>query len=222
MSGTVSRLRFRFSLGTLMIVVAIAAFLLVPAVWIMRLEQERRRAVAVEYERAHRAELEAQRAHYVASLNLAQSQWTAAAQTAIQKKGAEATGQPKASALWAMISVNHPAFALDETKNLTVEFTLVNDGQNPIDPKIGDSRILIDGKELEQSSTILGQSAPKDAGGGQLAPGKSMRFSCVLGRFFQEPGIYRITWVGPAFRSPDVAVRVLTPERPGAGAQQKR
>lgn len=222
MSGTVSRLRFRFSLGTLMILIAIAAFLLVPAVWMMRLEQARRQAILVEYERAHRAELEARRAQYVASLNLAQSQWTAAAQTAANKKGTEATGQPKASALWAMISVNHPSFEQDETKNLTVEFTLVNDGQTPIDPKIGDSRILIDGKELEQSSAILGQSVPKDAGGGQLAPGKPMRFSCVLGRFFQEPGIYRVTWVGPAFRSPDVAVRVLSREAAGAGAQKKK
>lgn len=221
MSGPVSKFRFRFSLGALMIVIAVCAFLLVPAVWMLRLERQRRQLVLAALDAEHRAKLEADRARYAATLNLAQSEWTAAAQAATKTSGSTTDSKPVASALWAMVAVNHPVFAQADTRNLAVEFTLVNDGQKPLNPRIGESRILINGKELDQSSAVLDQSAPKEAHDKALAPGESLRFSCTLGRFFQEPGIYRITWVGRAFRSPDAVVRVL-PAKTTARPENKK
>lgn len=221
MSGPVSKFRFRFSLGALMIVIAVCAFLLVPAVWMLRLERQRRQLVLAAFEAEHRAKLEAERARYVATLNLAQTEWTAAAQAAAKTRGSATDSKAVASTLWAMVSVNHPVFDQEDTKNLSVEFTLVNDGQKPLDPTIGESRIQINGKELDQSSAIIGESIPKEARDKALAPGESLRFSCVLGKFFQAPGIYRITWVGRAFRSPDAVVRVL-PAKATARTEKKK
>ena len=46
------------------------------------------------------------------------------------------------------MSVNHAIFKAGQTKDLRIEFTLVNDGDKVIDPKIPESRIVINGKEL--------------------------------------------------------------------------
>ena len=48
--------------------------------------------------------------------------------------------QKKAGSLWAGLSVNHPIFKAGQAKDLRIEFTLVNDGDQVIDPKIAESR----------------------------------------------------------------------------------
>ena len=54
----------------------------------------------------------------------------------------------KAGSLWAGLSVNHPIFRAGQANDLRIEFTLVNDGDQVIDPKIPESQIVINGKEL--------------------------------------------------------------------------
>src|SRR5687767_5038390 len=77
--------------------------------------------------------------------------------------------QPK---LWASLTVSRPLFHAGWTKELSVHFTLVNDGSATIDPKIESSKIIINGVELEDSGFILG-NGPRDKRWGALPPGDS-------------------------------------------------
>ncbi len=116
--------------------------------------------------------------------------------------------QPKAASLWAGLSVNHPIFKAGQTRDLIIEFTLVNDGDKVIDPKIADSRIVINGKERTDSRMIfsgLGKGARFKA----LSPGDSLQFSLSLVEQFREPGTYRISWKGADFHSPEIVLRIL-------------
>ena len=109
------------------------------------------------------------------------------------------------------MSVNHPIFKAGQTKDLRIEFTLVNDGDKVIDPKIPESRIVINGKELSDSGLIL-SSVQKGARFKALSPGESLQFDCLLGDQFKEPGIYRISWKGAGFHSPEIVLRILPEE----------
>ena len=109
--------------------------------------------------------------------------------------------------------MNHAVFLRGEEAGLSVEFTLVNDGEAEIDPKIGESRIVVNGKELADSGLILG-NGPRDARFAALPPGEHLRFGYALGDHFQEPGIYRVSWRGANFRSPEVVFRVLAKDAP--------
>ena len=73
------------------------------------------------------------------------------------------------------MSVNHPIFKAGQTKDLRIEFTLVNDGDKVIDPKIPESQIVINGKELSDSGLIL-SSVQKGARFRALPPGESLQF----------------------------------------------
>ena len=116
--------------------------------------------------------------------------------------------QKKAGSLWAGLSVNHPVFKAGQTKDLRIEFTLVNDGDKVIDPKIPESRIVIDGKELGDSGSIL-SSAQKGNRPKALPPGESVQFDCALGDRFKEPGIYRVSWKGSGFQSSEIVLRIM-------------
>jgi hypothetical protein len=119
--------------------------------------------------------------------------------------------------LWAALSVNHAVFRPEETKALNVEFILINDGDRVLDPRIADSRIIIDGKELADSGFIL-SNGPRDARFDALPPGEILRFAYALGKYFEEPGVYRVSWQGVGFRSPEVVLRVLPNPTGSTGA----
>ena len=121
------------------------------------------------------------------------------------------TDQPKAGSLWAGLSANHPIFKAGQTKDLRIEFTLVNDGDKVIDPKIAESRIVINGKERTDSGLIF-SSVEKGTRSRALSPGESLQFSLPLGDQFKEPGTYRISWKGAGFHSPEIVLRVLPEE----------
>lgn len=119
--------------------------------------------------------------------------------------------QKKEGSIWAGLSVNHPIFKAGQTKDLRIEFTLVNDGDKPIDPKIPESQIVINGKELSHSGLILG-SVQKGSRSEALSPGENLQFDCLLGERFKEPGTYRVVWKGAGFRSPEIVLRILPEE----------
>ena len=119
--------------------------------------------------------------------------------------------QKKSGRLWAGLSVNHPIFIAGQTKDLRIEFTLVNDGDSVIDPKIEDSRIVINGKERTDSGLIF-SSVENGSRFRALSPGESLQFDCLLGDQFREPGTYRISWKGAGFESPEIMLRVLPEE----------
>ena len=109
------------------------------------------------------------------------------------------------------MSVNHPIFKAGQTKDLRIEFTLVNDGDKVIDPKIPESRIVIDGKELGESGSIL-SSVQKGTRFKALPPGESLQFDRLLGDQFKEPAIYRVSWKGIGFQSSEIVLRILPDE----------
>jgi hypothetical protein len=110
--------------------------------------------------------------------------------------------------LWAALSVNHAVFRPEEAKDLNIEFSLINDGGEVLDPGIGDSRLIINGKELADSGFLL-SNGPRDARFAALPPGGHLRFAYPLGKTFETPGVYRVSWRGAAFRSPEIVFRVL-------------
>ena len=111
-------------------------------------------------------------------------------------------------ALWAAVSVSEPVFEAGSPKNLQINFALVNDGRETINPAIASSSIIVNGAALKDSGFILG-NGPRDARWDALPPGDSLRFGYVLGDYFKEPGIYTVSWKGDGFESSAVVFRVL-------------
>src|SRR4051812_4594898 len=206
----VGRRRFRVSVRSLIIAVAASALALVPFLWVARQTALVRAQALRALEAERMARTEAERSRYVAQVQAAQAQ--------LGEEAAGPSARPEAGStvanrggLWAALAVNHAAFRRGEAEGLYVEFTLVNDGEATVDPKLGESRIVVDGAELADSGLILG-NGPRDARFTALRPGKQLRFGHALGDHFREPGIYRVSWRGAGFRSPEVVVRVLPDE----------
>jgi hypothetical protein len=192
--------RFRFSIRALMIAIALCALFLAPPIWMYRKVEEARLNMAMAEQNAR---LQAERALYVAQIRSAQAAFDAA------KLGT--ANQKKTETLWAALSINHAVVKAGQTKELRIGFSLVNDGDKVIDPKIAYSHIVINGKELTDAGLIL-SSVAKDRRFTALAPGDSLQFSLLLGDDFKEPGSYRISWKGVDFQSPETVLRILPEE----------
>jgi RNA polymerase sigma factor (sigma-70 family) len=121
--------------------------------------------------------------------------------------------------LWAGLSVNQPIFREGDINLLQLTFTLVNDGDKVIDPKITSSKIVVNGNALPDSAFIFG-NGPRDARFAALPPGDYLLFGSGLGSRFKKPGVYRVYWEGNGFRSAEIVFRVLTKD--GAGTTGKR
>ncbi len=161
--------RFRLSIRTLMIAIALSSLLLALGVWKIRQFEAR---VRMERLLAEQARDQAVRAR-----NLAQ---VSSAQAALNTAKSGNAAQFKAVSLWAALSVNHPVFKAGQTKDVRIEFTLVNDGDKVIDPKIPESRIIVNGKELSDLGPILCNGL-NNAPVKTLSPGQNLQVSVVLG-----------------------------------------
>ena len=164
----VGRRRFRVSVRSLMIAVAVSAMALVPFLWVAR------QTALVRAQRCGRGggthgEGRGGAVQYVAQVQAAQAQLGVEAAGPPARPEAGTTAEDRGG-LWAALAVNHAAFRRGEAKGLYVEFTLVNDGDAPVDPKVGESRIVVDGVELADSGLILG-NGPRDARFAALPPG---------------------------------------------------
>jgi type II secretory pathway pseudopilin PulG len=204
MVETQEKRRFRVSIGWVMGLIAVVALVLAPMVLITRQYQQVRVMEARARAEAELARAQAVRAQYLAAKLEAE-------QRAVADRESQAGGGPtavKKGGLWAALGVNRAVFRKDEAKDLAVEFTLVNDGDSVADPGIGDSRVVINGKSWEDSGLIL-SNGPRDDRYRALPPGESLRFVYALGDRFKEPGVYRVSWRGPKFRSAEVVFRVL-------------
>jgi hypothetical protein len=113
-----------------------------------------------------------------------------------------------AGRLWAAISVNEPVFTQGWTKSLQIYFTLVNDSDKTINPEIGASQIVVNGQALQDSDVIFNNGI-RHKGFYALPPNDHLLFTYALGDKFAEPGIYRVSWRGPAFEAQEIIFRVL-------------
>jgi hypothetical protein len=197
--------RFRMSIKALMIAVALCALVLAPIAWLVRHTEAQ---VMAEKLAAESARLQAVRARDAALAQAAKAASSGANPGSGNQAETGAQALERQESLWAGLSVNRPLFKLGQTKDLSFEFTLVNDGDKLIDPEIAESRIVINGKELAETGSILGKAA-SDARFKELAPGKRLEFACSLGNYFNEPGIYRVSWKGANFQSPEIVVRIM-------------
>jgi hypothetical protein len=191
-----------------MVAVAVCALLLAPVVWLVReralVQVELLRALALE----ERARAEAERARYVAAVQAAEA--ALKTQAGDPSTGSETGSHATASGggLWAALTVNRPVFPEGEVKDLSLTFTLVNDGEAVLDPEVGASRIVVNGKALDDSRFIL-SNGPRDTRFAALPPGDHLSFAHALGDHFRKPGVYRVSWRGARFRAPEVVFRVL-------------
>jgi hypothetical protein len=173
-----------------MIAIALCAVLLVPVVWVLHWFELR---VTMARMAAENARAQAERALYVAQLN--------SAQASLSTRKTRNLNQP----IWAGLSINHAVFKARQTKDLRIEFTLVNDGDKVIDPKIAESHIFINGNEFTEPGSVFG----KDASFKALSPGEILRFDWLLGDYLKEPGLYQVSWKGVGFQSSEIVLRIL-------------
>jgi RNA polymerase sigma factor (sigma-70 family) len=115
--------------------------------------------------------------------------------------------------IWAGISVNKPVFQEGATGELQFFFTLVNDTDQVIDPKVGAAKIVVNGKALADSAFIL-SNGPRDGRFTALPPGDLLEFGAGLGRYFEKPGVYRVSLQGEMFLSAEVVFRVVPKKEP--------
>ncbi len=118
----------------------------------------------------------------------------------------EEKGKP---ALWSAISVSSPLIHEHDADYWGVYFSLVNDGDKVIKPQISSSHLYINGKEPEDWRFVIGNGLRSSYDQG-LPPGKFILFNYSLkDRYFSKPGIYKLYWEGPDFKTAEVVVRVM-------------
>jgi type II secretory pathway pseudopilin PulG len=193
------------SIRALMIAVALCALVITPVVFMYR-----RTVALVQAERlaAEAAKRAADQARYVAQLQAAQASLNG---TNIGNANQGISGPQTADGqrnLWAAISVNRPLFTLAETKDLRIVLTLVNDGDEAIDPKIAESRIVMNGKEVANPALFIGEGS-NSVRLRALGPGDRLEFNFAPGELVNEAGIFRISWKGVGFQSPEVVFRII-------------
>lgn len=126
--------------------------------------------------------------------------------------GADAQEKPAGKGektLWAAVSVSHPVLQGGERGGpFQMHFALVNDGADTINPDLGSSQLLVNGKEMKDWPFLVG-NGPRDRRWEALPPGDYLAFSYALGDHFPEPGVYKVAWKGKGFQSAEVVFRVL-------------
>ena len=91
-----------------------------------------------------------------------------------------------------------------------VSFLLLNDSGTPRDAAFESWTLVIDGKELEDSSFLFSNGPGPIGGYGKLGPGANFNFGTALpiAKYFPEQREYRISWKGRYFQSPTVTVTI--------------
>ena len=123
-------------------------------------------------------------------------------------------GQKPPPPLWAGLAVEQPVFQGNEQRALHMHFTLVNQSPEPLKPEITDSKLYVNGEEMEESEQVF--SSGRFGGYDAIKPGSCLNFEYYLGHYFQEPGIYEVVWKGKGFETTPVVFRI-EPGSPGEG-----
>ncbi len=90
--------------------------------------------------------------------------------------------------------------------SVMVAFVLLNDAETSGNAAPGSWKLVIDGKELEDSGFLFGNGPMPTGGYGTLAPGATFNFSKALpvAKYFPEKREYTVSWRGKDFQSPTI------------------
>lgn len=124
-----------------------------------------------------------------------------------------ADAQQTEATLWAGLSINRPLFREGRTQDLQFYFVVVNDGREVVNPKIEDTRIIVNGAELEEGTGMpIFRNGLRPSNINVLQPGDSIEIMPVLGTYFDKPGAYEVSFKGADFETPPIVFRVLPKE----------
>jgi hypothetical protein len=133
----------------------------------------------------------------------------------IEQESITPKGKPS---VWAAVSVQPSVSWRNQSDQLLVCFSVVNDGPTAINPR--SSHLLINGEEPRDWRTTVGGGLRistidevKTFSRNELLPGRVEQFCYGLGEYFKKPGIYTVGWWGENFRAADITIRVLPVER---------
>ena len=101
-----------------------------------------------------------------------------------------------------------------EEPTIQLNFLLLNDSELPLDSAVGSWRIVIDGKDREDSGMIFGNGVGPSGGYNTLSSGDTYGFAKALSvvRYFPERRNYTVSWKGKAFSSPTLKIRGGLPQ----------
>lgn len=120
-----------------------------------------------------------------------------------------ARAQQEPSTLWAGLSINRSLFREGQTEDLQFYFAVVNDGHMIVDPKIEDTRIIVNGAELKEAGMPVFRNGLRPMNFNALKPGDAIEIMPVLGTYFGKSGTYQVSFKGADFETPPVVFRVL-------------
>jgi hypothetical protein len=114
--------------------------------------------------------------------------------------------------IWCGISVSEPVLVLGRDKQLCLHLGLVNDGDRVVDPQLGATELLINGKPLEGWDFTINQGL-RHVRATALPAGDSLGITFDLTRHFQKEGVYKVRWKGVDFESSEIVFRVVSEKR---------
>ena len=91
-----------------------------------------------------------------------------------------------------------------------VSFVLLNDGDTSAESSPGSWKLVIDGKELNDSAMIFGNGPGPVNGWRTLNPGETAEFGKELEaiEYFPDGRDHKISWHGTGFQSPTITVKI--------------
>lgn len=115
------------------------------------------------------------------------------------------------SGLWAAILPSRVVYE-ENGARVSLTFTLFNEGKTAVNVKMGETKLLVNGKAVDwgwENREYIHKRLQK---GDVIKPG-AMRntqtdYDTRFYRYFRKPGIYKLRWVGKNFQSPEVSIRV--------------
>lgn len=134
--------------------------------------------------------------------------WAHAQDPASEKTDEVKEPAAPATKLWGGFSTNEPVYREGYTGKLNLTFTVYNEGETTLDPKIGEATLVINGKD-DPGSWMRFNNGPRDNRFTALPPGDYLLFGYGLGDLFSKPGLYRVYWKTPVLQSDEIEIRVL-------------
>jgi hypothetical protein len=127
---------------------------------------------------------------------------------------AAARGAPKTSVgkLWAVASIVPPVLVRDTStiRRTQLFLELVNDGTQTVETGTWESVLVVDGQPLRSRNWSMALRTGLISGTWlELPPGEPAGIVRPLHGIITDPGIYRVSWKGKDFQSPEVVFRIL-------------